>query len=132
MKVTADTNILVRAVIEDDLVQAKAAQRLLKQADEVALTTSSLCELAWVLTRLYKTPSAEISRAIRTLIGAENVMVDQLAVDAGLAMLDEGGDFADGVIAFDGRRLGGDEFVSFDKRAVWLLKKHGAQARLLA
>ena len=33
--------------------------------------------------------------------------VDRPAVDAGLALFKAGGDFADGVIAFEGHRLGG-------------------------
>ena len=62
---------------------------------------------------------------------AENVVVNQPAVDAGLAVLDAGGDFADGVIAFDGRWLGGETFVSFDRQAVTLLEAQGTPVRLL-
>jgi predicted nucleic-acid-binding protein len=47
-------------------------------------------------------------------------------------LLEAGGDFADGVIAFEGRWLGGETFVSFDKQAVKLLKSAGEAARLLA
>ncbi len=53
------------------------------------------------------------------------------AAEAGLAILDAGGDFADGVIAYEGVWLGGEVFVSFDKRAVKLLDTQGAAARLL-
>jgi predicted nucleic-acid-binding protein len=49
-----------------------------------------------------------------------------------LAILDKGGDFADGVIAYEGHWLGAEEFVSFDKQAVTLLKSQGKRARLLA
>jgi len=63
---------------------------------------------------------------------APRFAADRVAVEAGLAMLDEGGDFADGAIAAEGRRLGGDVFVSFDKQAVRLLEKNGVGARLLA
>jgi len=52
-------------------------------------------------------------------------------VDAGLSMLKAGGDFADGLIAYEGNWLGGDTFVSFDKQAVSLLSPQGKQARLL-
>jgi len=52
-------------------------------------------------------------------------------VDAGLAVLNEGGDFADGLIAYEGNWLGGDTFVSFDKRAVSLIARQGQQAKLL-
>ena len=47
-------------------------------------------------------------------------------------MLEAGGDFADGVIAFDGRRLGGSVFTSFDRQAVELLAAMGAEAQLLS
>jgi predicted nucleic-acid-binding protein len=46
-------------------------------------------------------------------------------------MLDAGGDFADGVIAYEGRWLGGETFVSFDKKAVEKLSAAGASARVL-
>jgi predicted nucleic-acid-binding protein len=41
------------------------------------------------------------------------------------------GDFADGVIAYEGAWLGGETFVSFDKKAVALLKAQGQTARWL-
>jgi len=62
----------------------------------------------------------------------ENVVVNTSVVEAGLAILEAGGDFADGVIAYDGHYLGGDTFVSFDKKAVKLLTARGRVARLLA
>jgi predicted nucleic-acid-binding protein len=70
----------------------------------------------------------ELAEAIRVLTSVSNVKVDAQAVEAGLAMLDEGGDFADGVIAHDGQWLGGETFVSFDRRAVSRLAKHGQTA----
>lgn len=54
------------------------------------------------------------------------------AVEAGLEMLEAGGDFADGVIAHEGAWLGGETVVSFDKQAVELLVRQGQPARLLA
>jgi predicted nucleic-acid-binding protein len=48
-----------------------------------------------------------------------------------LAVLEAGGDFADGVIAYEGAWLGGETFVSFDKKAVTLLTDQGHSARLL-
>lgn len=46
-------------------------------------------------------------------------------------MLEAGGDFADGAIAYEGRWLGGETFVSFDRKAVSLLMAQGQSARLL-
>src|ERR1700688_589557 len=107
MKITADTNVLVRAITGDDEQQSKVAQAELTNADVVALALPALCELVWVLLQGYKIPSAEIAQAVRRLMNAANVVVDRPAVEAGLALLDAGGDFADGVIAYEGSWLGG-------------------------
>ena len=131
MKITADTNVLLRLVLADDEAQGLAAVEAMEGASLVAISVHSLCELAWVLERLYKKTRPEIAAAIRGVIEAENVVVNRPAVDAGLAVLDAGGDFADGVIAFDGQWLGGETFVSFDKTAVKLLKGQGTAALLL-
>lgn len=131
MKITADTNVLVRAITEDDPRQSKLAQAELAKAELVALPLPTLCELVWVLAQGYKIPSSEIANAIRGLLNAANVVADRPAVEAGLALLDAGGDFADGVIAHEGQWLGAEHFVSFDRRAVALMRERGMSARLL-
>ena len=94
----------------------------------VAIAVSCLCEFAWVLRSVYGYRAPSIARAIRLLLAAENVETDRQVAEAGLALLDAGGDFADGVIAYEGRRLGAETFVSFDKKAVEMLKEQGASA----
>lgn len=125
MNVIADTNILVRALMEDDPKQSSLAKGLLLNADLVAIPAVVLCELCWVLTRSYKIARADIMAAIQRLVSSENVAVDASAVEAGLAVMDAGGDFADGVIADHGQWLGGDVFASFDEQAIKLLEKAG-------
>jgi predicted nucleic-acid-binding protein len=132
MKITVDTNVLVRAVIRDDRTQADAAIKRLKGAQLIAVALPSLCEFVWVLRRIYELDDSDISAAIRALLDAENVAVDRPAVEAGLAVLDAGGDFADGIIAYEGKWLGGDTFVSFDKKAVALIERQGQHARMLS
>jgi predicted nucleic-acid-binding protein len=131
MKITADTNVLIRAVTGDNASQSKAAQMVLKNADAVALAIPALCELVWVLSQGYKIPSRDIAEAIRRLMNGTNVVVNRPAAEAGLTLLDAGGDFADGVIAYEGSWLGADAFVSFDKKAVKLMEAQGGSARLL-
>lgn len=131
MKITADTNVLVRALTEDHAGQSKAAQSILGKAEIVALAIPTLCELVWVL-RGYKIGPGDIAVAIRHLLNAVNVAVNRPAVEAGLALLEAGGDFADGAIAYEGKWLGADTFVSFDKTAVALIETHGGSARLLS
>ena len=131
MKITADTNVLVRAIVGDDAKQSRAARAALQNAEVVAVSATALCELVWVLSQGYKIAADEIANAVRLLIDSENVAVNRPAVDAGLVLLDAGGDFADGVIAFEGEQLGADTFVSFDKDAVKLIDRAGGNAKLL-
>ncbi|NYG48700.1 putative nucleic-acid-binding protein [Bradyrhizobium sp. IAR9] len=121
---------MVRVLVGDDAEQSKVAEALLKKADLIAISIPALCELAWVLSRGYKTSAENISASIRHLINASNAVVDRPAAEAGLSFLDAGGDFADGVIAHEGNWLGADTFVSFDRKAVKLIEASGGLARL--
>ncbi len=132
MKITVDTNILVRAVVRDDDVQAEAAAKLLQEAEIIAVTLPCLCEFVWVLRRVYGFGRADIHAALDALLDVANVAVNRPAVDAGMAILKGGGDFADGLIAYEGAWLGGETFVSFDSKAVSLIAEQGQQARSLA
>lgn len=131
MRISVDTNILVRAVVRDDKRQAEIAARLLRQAELIAIAVPCLCEFVWVLRRVYGFAPSDISAAIRALLLAENVETNRPAAEQGLAVFETGGDFADGAIAHEGRWLGGEEFVSFDRKAVEILKTLGEPARPL-
>ncbi|SIP97676.1 Predicted nucleic-acid-binding protein, contains PIN domain [Rhizobium sp. RU35A] len=130
MKIAVDTNILVRAVLQDDAAQGAAAARLLQEASLIAISSSCLCEFVWVLLRGARLSRQEVARSLRDLLEAGNVAMDRPAVEAGLAVLEAGGDFADGVIAHEGQWLGGETFVSFDQKAVEVLEAQGRLARL--
>jgi predicted nucleic-acid-binding protein len=130
VKIAVDTNVLVRAVVQDEPAQAKLASRLLLEAELIAVAVPCLCEFVWVLAKVYGFKAPEIAAAVRALLAAANVEANRPAVEAGLAMLEAGGDFADGVIAYEGQWLGAESFVSFDKKAVALLKGQGQAARL--
>ena len=131
MRVAVDTNVLVRAVVRDDPDQARAAVQVLTEAELIAVAMPCLCEFVWVLRRVYGFDTNEVARAIRALLAVNNVEVNRPAAEAGLSLLETGGDFADGVIAYEGRWLGGETFVSFDPAAVSLLTARGESARLL-
>lgn len=132
MKITADTNVLVRAIVADDAKQARSAQSALEKAERVAIASVTLCEFVWVLRRGYGVSDADIASAIRQLLASAKVEANRPAIEAGLALLDQGGDFADGVIAFEGASLGGDAFASFDKDAVAMLKAQRHDTLLLS
>ena len=122
MKVTLDTNVLVRLATQDDAAQAAKALQVLQKATLIAVPTPALCELVWVLLRGYRYTPAQVAQAVRTLVQVRHVVCHTPAVLAGLALLEAGGDFADGAIAYEGELLGGPEFVTFDQQAARLLK----------
>jgi predicted nucleic-acid-binding protein len=113
VNIAVDTNVLVRAILVDDPMQARAARRLLQDATLIAVPLPCLCELVWILRRGAKLAAADVATAIRALLNA-------------------GGDFADGVIVHEGRWLGGETFVSFGRKAVALPSQQGEATRLLS
>jgi predicted nucleic-acid-binding protein len=132
MKVSVDTNILARAVLQDDPEQGRRASTLLRDSALIAVSLPCLCELVWILRRGANLPKEDVALTIRDLLNAAKVAMNRPAVEAGLALLEAGGDFADGIMAYEGAWLGGETFVSFDKQAVDLLAQQGRAARLLS
>jgi predicted nucleic-acid-binding protein len=132
LTITPDTNLLVRLIVQDDAEQTRRAQGELERASTVMLTLPALCETFWVLRSHYRLTQAELQQAMTAITEAPNARVDEDAVSTGLAVLREGGDFADGVIAATGAAMGASTFVSFDRQAVRLLNTAGRAARLVA
>jgi predicted nucleic-acid-binding protein len=129
LKIIPDTNVLVRAIIEDDKLQSDLAKHELSNADSIALSLTALSEVAWVLSAGYKISRPDIALAIRGYVETAGAQANWTAVQAGLASLEQGGDFADAVIEIEGRQLGGDVFVSFDDKAVNIASRAGRSAR---
>lgn len=132
MRVIFDTNVLLRTLLPDDPDQAALASGLWVEAESVAVGLQTLAELVWVLRGSYGVAREDVVTAIRTMMETEKVVMDRAAVEAGLACLEAGGDFADGIIAHEGAWLGGQTFVSFDRKAVRFLADLGHETQLLA
>jgi predicted nucleic-acid-binding protein len=125
MKITADTNVLVRAITGDDEQQGKVAQaELASAAGALRVGLSAVAGL--------RNPFGRNSGSDPTPDERRECRDDRPAVEAGLAMLDAGGDFADGIIAYEGSWLGAEIFISFDKKAVKLMEARGEPVRLLS
>jgi predicted nucleic-acid-binding protein len=131
VKISLDTNVLLRLVVGDDPTQQQKAAQALEGAELVAISVQALCEFVWVLDRSYRVARPDISASIRRILDMRNVVANRPTIEAGLAVLDAGGDFADGVIAFDGQWLGGETFVSFDRKAIKLVEGQGTPTLLL-
>lgn len=130
MRITADTNLLVRMATRDDEDQAFIAFKTVSKAEEVIIPIPCVLELVWVLESVYAFTPGRVSVAVNTLLRMENVTADRLVIDAGLRILAAGGDFADGVIAAAGVSMGADIFLSFDRGAVSKVKAIGIAAEV--
>jgi predicted nucleic-acid-binding protein len=138
--VVLDTNVLARIVLDDDKHQSDLAFNALNFASLVIIPVVVFCELVWVM-RSIKTGDGErlyshrdIAERIRFFLEFDHIFIAEDEVEAGLQMLDAGGDFADGVIEYTGRSLARGAavaFLSFDKNAVSTLAKRGLSALLL-
>jgi predicted nucleic-acid-binding protein len=124
MTLAIDTNVLLRALIHDHETESPKAPALLASND-VTVSNQAVCETIWVLRRLYKRSQEDLVAAIRSLMAVERITLDRPAIEAGLLFLEAGGDFADGVIEYEGRILGGDTFATFDKRAAAISRSQG-------
>jgi predicted nucleic-acid-binding protein len=132
MIIVAGTNILARLVMKDDVPQFEAAANLVVAATKIVVPTVVLCELAWVLRSSYKRDPVVIANIIREILAIDKVIAEDDAVLAGLRMLDQGGDFADGVAHYTGSLLAGgpSSFASFDQAAVERLVARGLAAMI--
>jgi predicted nucleic-acid-binding protein len=115
MRVAADTNVLVRYLVWDDATQADAATRVIEEADSLVLSAIVLCEVVWVLRRAYHRSAGDIAAVLRRLVESDTVQLDRPLAEAGLAALEAGGDFADGVILAEAKRARCDRLVTFDR-----------------
>jgi predicted nucleic-acid-binding protein len=135
-----DTNVLVRLVLDDDRHQSDVAFEVLNSATAIIVPTLVFCEFVWVMRSIRNSAGGRkyskntIAESIRSFIEFDHVFITDDEVEAGLQMLDAGGDFADGVIEYTSRSLARNSaatFVSFDKNAVGTLVRRGLSALLL-
>ncbi|MEG3163175.1 type II toxin-antitoxin system VapC family toxin [Sphingomonas sp. PB2P19] len=106
-----DTNIVARALTQDDPVQSPIADRILAAGAFIPLTV--LLETGWLLRSRYGFPRAAIVDMLSTLCELPNVTVDEEdGVRWALAQYAVAGDIADLIHLVSARRSSG--FVTFD------------------
>lgn len=119
-----DTNVLVRYLVQDDASQSAAASALIRSFTPDSsgyISVTVLVETFWVLKRAYKLGHQEIARALIDLASTEDIVVEQSdLVRQAARQAAEGHDFADALIALNGRERGCDYTATFDGKAVSL------------
>ncbi|GHT88482.1 DNA-binding protein [Betaproteobacteria bacterium] len=136
MKVVVDTNILARLFLEPenaaDGEQRAIVEKLFLQFSSIVIPTHVFCELAWILNTRNKFTKDEVYGVFRHLLKTTKIVCKEDEVNAGMLMLERGGDFADGVNEYTGRMMTNGEsvFATFDKEAAKLLNERGIAAMI--
>lgn len=100
-----DTNVLVRYLVQDDPVQAKAATQLIEQTctkdNPGFLNHLVLCETLWVLEGCYHQPKKTLVAAIEQILRVAQLRVDepQVVWQALEDFRDYQADFADNLLS---------------------------------
>jgi predicted nucleic-acid-binding protein len=112
--IALDTNVVVRVITRDDPEQAERAAALMRKGG-LRLSKTVLLETEWVLRYAYDYDPPSINRALSTLIGLEDLTVeDAQAVRTAIAWHGAGMDFADALhLASAGPA---PRFATFDRR----------------
>ncbi len=92
----------MRSCVLYDPAKASIAAKILTDAALMAIALPWLYEFVCVLGRGLSIENAYTISAIRALMACKNLEMNQPATEAGLAMLNAGGDFTDGVNAMEG------------------------------
>lgn len=110
--IAADTNILVRYLVEDDVAQTDRAEAVLR-GSAVFLPKTVLLETEWVLRATYRFDRKAISAGLSRLLGLPGVETeDASAIARALDWYRQGLDFADALhLASSGEA---EAFASFD------------------
>jgi predicted nucleic-acid-binding protein len=116
VRIALDTNVLVRYLTWDDDIQSPLSAKAIEDAETVVVSAIVLCETVWVLERAYQLKAKQIANTLRAFVEAETVAVDRPLAEAGLAALERGGDFADGLILFEADHAKVDQLVTFDQQ----------------
>jgi len=107
-----DTNVLVRALVQDDVAQARRAMDCIS-AEPVYVPVTVILELEWVLRSRYGYSPKAIADAMEKLAILENAVIgEQAAVVSAAGKIRQGWDFADAL--HHALAAGCDSFATFD------------------
>jgi predicted nucleic-acid-binding protein len=111
-----DTNVLVRAIVNDDTTQSARAIALLTEA-EVFIPVTVILELEWMLRSRYAFAPKVVAQAIAKITALGNVVVgEREAVLTAASRAAQGWDFADALhVALS---QGCDNFTTLDVELV--------------
>lgn len=129
--VIVDTNILVRYALNDHYEQALIAHNYINNVKyQCVIPIQVFCELDWVLRKREKIPRNDVILFFMDLIARTNICFDKTEFEKGLYFLKNGGDFADGIIAYQTQNFSNAKWLTFDKDGKKLAKRIGIELEI--
>ena len=119
-----DTNVLIRYIAQDDVIQSKKATALIEnQLSEQHLgyiTLITVIEIVWVLESCYSQKKAVLINIIESLVKTKQFLIERAdIVHLALKAYKSGnGDFSDAVIVALCKDTGCTEIVTFEKKTL--------------
>jgi predicted nucleic-acid-binding protein len=121
-----DSNVLIRYLTQDDLVQSAKATEILERRltpkDPGFVSVVAMVEIVWLLDRAYGLTAQEIATAVERLLQVEVLAIEneQQVFTAMVALKQRRGSFADALIVELGARAGCTRTLTFDQKALRL------------
>lgn len=113
MRKTVDTNVLVRALVDEGTEHSRVAAECLT-TDVVHIPATVMLETEWILRTRFKANRDEISQHFGMLLGMSNIVFDRREIISNSVEAHGAGmDFADALHLFGAGDS--DVFVTFDK-----------------
>ena len=118
-----DANIILRYLLDDHEELSDKATEIIENNETVA-TLEIVCEVVYVLQKVYEVTRLEISNEITALFNEHKIAIDdlQLLVVALVLFAEETVDFVDAILIAR-HRINKDVIFSFDKTLNKLLKR---------
>ncbi len=116
--IAIDTNILTRHIMQDDVQQSPLASDLLENrltsTHPGLITIVALCEMSWVLKRVYGRNAEDVRIVVQELLDAPNLIVEHTSeVSKALSSTVE---FSDALIHHISCAHGSERTLTFDKK----------------
>jgi predicted nucleic-acid-binding protein len=121
-KAFMDTSVILRILIKDDELKARAAVNLLKSAGEKGLVLYLLpvavLETVWVLEKVYAFPRKEVREVVEAILNTPELKVEQEAVfrKALKTYVERNIKFADAVMGYWGLDKGYATVFTYDEK----------------
>ena len=116
-----DTNILLRYLLKDDRALSPRALEIIV-ANDCFVTRAALTEVVYTLESYYRSPRADIGRALDALLNLQRISIEDGAVtERAVSWYKAGMDFGDAMIAASSH--GSERVETFDRDFARLARK---------